>query len=142
MTDANPPPTPPTPHVGLFWVVRTAAGALRLLGASCPLTEAEPYGDFLTYGPGHYETWTRWRRDRSLDPAVRAIVHACEYEAWPRGRSVFHRPQALFILYAESSTPTASCGDPRFSRQFKTLKNCRRTGRSSKATGIIKAPNA
>src|ERR1700737_2173097 len=41
--------------------------------------------------PGHYKTWAQWRRDRILDPALRALVRAYEYEDWPRGRIVFDR---------------------------------------------------
>ena len=44
-----------TPHVGIFWVVQTSNGEARLLTAGCPLNQAEPYGNCLTYGPGHYE---------------------------------------------------------------------------------------
>ena len=62
---------------------------MTLLAAGCPLEQAEPYGDCLTYGPGHYETWTHWRRDRTVEPALRAIVQAYEYQDWPRGRIVF-----------------------------------------------------
>ena len=36
---------------------RRSGGEARLLAASCRLDQAEPYGDCLTYGPGHYETW-------------------------------------------------------------------------------------
>jgi hypothetical protein len=32
-------------------------GEARLLTSGCPMDQAEPYGDFLTYGVGHYETW-------------------------------------------------------------------------------------
>jgi hypothetical protein len=39
-----------------------------LLAAGCPLDQGEPYGNCLTYGPGHYETWAHWRRDRTVDP--------------------------------------------------------------------------
>jgi hypothetical protein len=53
------------PHVGIFWVVQTPEAEPRLLAAGCPLDQAEPYGDCLTYGPGHYETWAHWRRDRT-----------------------------------------------------------------------------
>jgi hypothetical protein len=62
--------TPPgeTPDVGIFWVVQTTAGETHLLAAGCPLDQAEPYGDCLTYGPGHYG------RDKTVDPALRAIV--------------------------------------------------------------------
>jgi hypothetical protein len=72
------------------------AGEARLLTADCPLDQAEPYGD-----PGHYETWAHWRGDRTLDPALRALVRAYEYEDWPRGRIVFDRLRDLFILYAD-----------------------------------------
>jgi hypothetical protein len=40
---------------------------------------------------GHCETWELWRRDRTVDPALRAIVRSYEYEDWPRGRIVFDR---------------------------------------------------
>jgi hypothetical protein len=44
-----------TPHVGIFWLTQTPDGDARLLTAGCPLDQAEPYGDCLTYDPGHYE---------------------------------------------------------------------------------------
>jgi hypothetical protein len=90
-----------TPHLGIFWVVQTTDGDARLLAAGCPLDQAEPYGDCLTYSPGHYETWAQWRRDRTVDPALRALVRSFEYEDWPRGRIVFDRSRDLFILYAD-----------------------------------------
>jgi hypothetical protein len=89
------------PHLGIFWMVQTKNGAARLLAAGCPLEQAEPYGDFLTYGPGHYDTWTKWRRDRGIGPALRDIVRSHEYEDWPRGRIVFDRSKDRFILYAD-----------------------------------------
>jgi hypothetical protein len=89
-----------TPHLGIFWVVQTTDGDARLLAAGCPLDQAEPYGNCLTYGPGHYETWYRWRRDRTIGPALRTLVGSYEYEDWPRGRIVFDRSRDLFILYA------------------------------------------
>jgi hypothetical protein len=51
-------------------------------------------------GPGHYETWAQWPRDRTVDPALRALVRSHEYEDWPRG-IVFDRLRDLFILYAD-----------------------------------------
>jgi hypothetical protein len=76
-------------------------GETRLLAAGCPLDQAEPYGDCLTYGPGHYETWAHWRCDRTVEHALRAIVRSYEYEDWPRGRIVFDRSRDLSILYAD-----------------------------------------
>jgi hypothetical protein len=90
-----------TPHVGIFWLVQTPDGKARLLAAGCPLDQAEPYGHCLTYSPGHYETWAHWRRDRTVEPALRALVRSYEYEDWPRGRIVFDRSRNLFILYAD-----------------------------------------
>jgi hypothetical protein len=90
-----------TPKLGIFWVVQASNGEVRLLAAGCPLDQAEPYGDCLTYGSGHYETWAHWRRDRTMDPALRAIVRSSEYEDWPRGRIVFDRSRDLFIIYAD-----------------------------------------
>ena len=49
-----------------------ADGKARLLTADCPIDQAEPYGDCLTYGPGHYVIWAHWRRDRTVDHALRA----------------------------------------------------------------------
>jgi hypothetical protein len=92
-----------TPHVGIFWLVQTSNGEARPLAAGCPLDQAEPYGDCLTYGPGHYETWAHWRRDKTMDPALRAIVRSYEYEDWPRGRIVFDRARDLFIMWIASS---------------------------------------
>jgi hypothetical protein len=90
-----------TPQVAIFWLVQTTDGDARLPAAGCPLDQAEPYGDCLTYGPGHYETWAQWGRDRTADPALRAIARSSEYEDWPRGRIVFDRARDLFVLYAD-----------------------------------------
>jgi hypothetical protein len=90
-----------TPQVAIFWLVQATEGEARLLAAGCPLDQAEPYGDCLTYGPGHYETWARWRRDRTVESALRALVRSYEYEDWPRGRIVFDQSRDLFIIYAD-----------------------------------------
>jgi hypothetical protein len=97
----NEPAQRETPHLGIFWFVQTPDGEARLLAADCPLDQAEPYGDCLTYSLGHYETWSQWRRERTIDLALRAIVRSYEYEDWPRGRIVFDRSRDLFILYAD-----------------------------------------
>jgi hypothetical protein len=88
------------PKIGIFWLVR-AGGEPQLLTASCPLSQAEPYGDFLTFGPGHYEVWDGWRISRKLSAAARAVVSAYEYEDWPRGRIVLDKINDRFVLYAD-----------------------------------------
>ena len=74
-------------------------------GTGCPplvwVLRIRPCGDCPTYGPGHYKTWDHWRRDRTVEPALRAIVQSYEYEDWPRGRIVFDRARDLSILYAD-----------------------------------------
>jgi hypothetical protein len=82
-------------------VAQTSNGKARLLAAGCPLDQAEPYGNCLNYGPGHYETWAHWRRDRTVEPALRALVRSYEYEDLPRGRIVLDRARDLFIIYAD-----------------------------------------
>jgi hypothetical protein len=41
-----------------------------------------------------------------VDPGLRAIVQAYEYEDWLRGRLVFDRLRGLFILYADRKLMT------------------------------------
>jgi hypothetical protein len=88
------------PHVGVFWLVQTSNGEARLLAAACPIDQAEPYGDCLTYGPGHSERH-HWRRDRTVEPVLSTPVRSYEYEDWPRRRIVFDRARALFVLYGD-----------------------------------------
>jgi hypothetical protein len=89
------------PRLGIFPAAQAKDVAARLIAMGCPVEQAEPYGDFLTYGPGHYDTWTKSRRDRAIDANHRAIVCSSEYEDWPRGRIVFDRSKHRFILYAD-----------------------------------------
>jgi hypothetical protein len=71
------------PQLGIFWLVQMSNGEARLLAAGCPLDQAEPYGDCLTYGPGHYETWAQWRRDRTVDLQTTMILSKklCRYSS-------------------------------------------------------------
>ena len=81
--------------------------------SACSSKNTRPRGDFLTYGLGHYETWSHWRRDKTVDPARRAIVQAYEYEDWPLGRIVFDRSRAMFVLHANRKLMTsAACAGP------------------------------
>ena len=76
-------------------------GKVHFVNLTLEDVKAEPYGNCLTYGRGHYETWTHWRRDRTVEPALRALVRSYEYEDWPRGRIVFDQSRDLFIIYAD-----------------------------------------
>ena len=62
--------------------VRTAMPAESIFGTGCPplvwILRIRPCGDCLTYSPGHYKTWDHWRRDRTVEPALRAIVQSSE----------------------------------------------------------------
>jgi hypothetical protein len=89
-----------SPLIGIFWMI-SVTGGTRLLAASCPLDDAEHYGDCLTFGPGHYEIWQGWQSWLELDAAERAVVRAHEYEDWPRGRIVFDRARDRLILYCD-----------------------------------------
>jgi hypothetical protein len=94
------------PRLGIFWVARGRSGGARLIVAECSLDEAEPYGDCLTYGPGHYDTWRNWRHDRAIDAELRLVAQEYEYEDWPRGRIVFDRARDCFVLYADRKLMT------------------------------------
>lgn len=85
--------------VGIFWFVQWK-GSIRLLSASCPIAEGEPYGDMITYGTGHYTTWNRWKK--SIDsPLKRGITKAFEYEEWPRGRISYDKPAKKYVLLCD-----------------------------------------
>jgi hypothetical protein len=77
------------------------AGTRHLLAGHCALDVAEEYGDFLKFGPGHYEVWQRWRRARAPIPSLAPVIRGNEHEEWPRGRVVFHRKADRFFLYAD-----------------------------------------
>ena len=92
-----------TPQLGIFWIVADAAGLIHLLARSCPLHAAEHYGDCLTFPHGHADTWHAWRR-HTLPlpvPALRSLVANTEYDHWPRGRIVYERLPARFVVYAD-----------------------------------------
>lgn len=87
--------------IGVFWLVETSDGQALFLTAGVRLGDAEDYGDFLTFGPGHHEIWERWRRPGRIIGKVATLVKTDEYEDWPRGRVVFERPTGHFIVYAD-----------------------------------------
>ena len=95
-----------TPQVAIFWLVQATDGEATLLATGCPLDQAEPYGDCLTYGPGHYATWAQWRRDRTVDPALRALVRSYEYEDWPLNSAGRSQPACLNINALGRTSPS------------------------------------
>jgi len=89
------------PLVGIFWCVLDPSGVRHLLAEHCALDAAEEYGDCLTFGPGHYEIWQRWRRTRAPMLPLASVIRGHEYEEWPRGRVVFDRIADHFFLYCD-----------------------------------------
>lgn len=90
--------------VGIFWGIPESDGSWTILADATSLTEAEPYGDFLTHPRGHYDVWTRWQEMRTAPIANRFILQAIadhEYEFFPRGRIVYNIGTNGFILYAD-----------------------------------------
>jgi hypothetical protein len=79
-------------------------------------------------------TLDAWRRDKTVDPALRAVVRSFEYEDWPRGRIVFDQSRDLFILYADRKLLTPDM-IARIATRFQLLAERPR----STATGIIRA---
>src|SRR5690606_22031289 len=62
--------------VGIFWGIPESDGSWTILADATSLTEAEPYGDFLTHPRGHYDVWTRWQEMRTAPIANRFILQA------------------------------------------------------------------
>jgi hypothetical protein len=89
------------PRLGIYWIVRSAAGEFRLLGHACPLPVAEEYGDCLTCPSSHIDVWASWRRGYPPEADLLPLIRLHEYEAWPRGRIVYERDAARFIVYVD-----------------------------------------
>jgi len=93
------PPT--TPHVGIFWLVQTPDGKARLLTAGCPLDQAEPYSDCLTYAPATTKpVRTGARQDCRSRPARHCAVlrirrlAASRFTLTPIGAHLAEQPNA------------------------------------------------
>ena len=93
------------PLVGIFWGV-SVKGSYTLVIDTTALSESESYGEFLTHPKGHYEVWEAWRRQGVASLARRGLPTSIvwqEYEDYPRGRVVYHRPTGLFTIYMDRS---------------------------------------
>lgn len=92
-------------QVGIFWLVGGVDGQVGLLRQTVSLKEAEDYGDCLTFGEGHYETWLAWQsgllRCDAVTPALLRAIAEAEYEEWPRGRIVYERTPDRFLIYGD-----------------------------------------
>ncbi len=96
--------TSPPPSVGIFWGLREGAGPWELVHAGLPLSEAEPYGDCLTYPGAHFDVWEGWRRLRPAGLRKRGLptmIASYEYEHFPRGRLVYETVPRRFVLYTD-----------------------------------------
>jgi hypothetical protein len=72
------------------------------------MAETEAYGDFLNHG-AHYDHWINLAALGALELQKQGLPDIfcwSEYEEWPRGRVVFHRPSGRFTLYADRTLQT------------------------------------
>lgn len=85
--------------VGLFWFIKPT-----ILAVGVEITNADEYGDCLSFDGGHAELWDDWR---SMDAAslrrsgVPLAVLSSEYDEHPRGRVIFDRRADVFMVYAD-----------------------------------------
>jgi len=106
--DEGGPNGPPSPSIGIFWLIQSAGTAVLFTQRSA-LEDAEAYGDCLTHPVGHYELWERLQavpihsfKKRRLPIAIRST----EYEQFPRGRIVYEKPSDTFVIYADAKLQT------------------------------------
>lgn len=99
--NSNPPTAADEASLGIFWFVLDTEHRPRMLAQTCSLSQAEAYGECLTFGPGHYEVWNSWRLSGCPEASLAATVQHQEYEEWPRGRVVFDTGTGRFQLYAD-----------------------------------------
>jgi len=75
---------PKEPEIGLFFFVKG-----RFLFHGCPLSRAEPYGDFLVYPRSHDALWERCYHHR----------YGVDFDFYPRGRVVYRVSDSTFLIY-------------------------------------------
>lgn len=91
------------PSLGIFWFVEG-----EFVAAGCPLHQAAPYGDCLTYDGGHADHWERWQEAGArwlAGVGLPRIIVDTEYDEHPRGRIV--KEPARFVIYADRRIQTA-----------------------------------
>jgi hypothetical protein len=95
--------SPPSGMVGPFWLVE-ADGQTAIIAIAIPLERANPYGDMLTVDTGHFQHWEQLRRRgaRALQQAgIPTAPVWSEYDEWPRGRVLYDRTAAHFVVRAD-----------------------------------------
>jgi hypothetical protein len=77
------------PQLGIFWLIKA-----KLVAEYAPLSEAECYGDHMTFAASHIDIWKRLQLQG-------CVPIENEYEEFPRGR-VMYRPDAReFTILAD-----------------------------------------
>lgn len=97
-------------QVGIFWGVPDG-GAIVLAHDAIPLSEAERYGEMLTYPDGHADVWDGWQKLGATGLKRRGLpaqIAQAEYDEVPRGRVVYRTPDRSFVIYADRRLQTAS----------------------------------
>lgn len=88
--------------VGIFWLVGPEPGTL--VYDKVALSDAEPYGDCLTYGGGHFEYWEYLRGLGPVALAQRGLPAAIAeraYEEFPRGRIVYDQNCHAHVVFLD-----------------------------------------
>jgi hypothetical protein len=79
----------PVSKVGIFWVMGG-----KLILATTPVSQAEPYAEAKGHPRGHFEHWTILQRRGAMSADI-------EYDDPPRGRVVYFPKDEQFTLYAD-----------------------------------------
>jgi len=77
------------PHLGIFWLIDG-----KLIIDSSPLSEAERYGDCMTYPGGHVHVWAKFE-------CSGRVPQGSQYEEYPRGRVTFDTKNESFMILAD-----------------------------------------
>ena len=107
--------------VGIFWGIRSANGVISLLADRTPISDGEPYGEYITHPVGHCEFWDNLSRLGATvlrHRGVPELVAWSEYEDFPRGRVVYRSIAKQFVIYADKRLQTKE-----FIRQLVTNFN-------------------
>lgn len=77
------------PQVGIFWLLGE-----KLVFDTCPLSQAEHYGDIRIHSRNHISVWEQLRSAKAVPPEL-------EYEEPPRGRVMYDVKKGRFSILAD-----------------------------------------